>query len=62
MVQALIAEGVTGDFRAPDLMRLGFSPLILTQAAVREAARRFTRVMETGAWRAPAHSERQRVT
>ena len=62
VVQALIAEGVTGDFRAPDLMRLGFSPLILTGAAVRRAARRFVRVMETGAWRAPAYSERQRVT
>ena len=62
VVQALIAAGVTGDFRAPDLMRLGFSPLILTRAQAWEAAVRFERVMATGAWRDPVHSERRRVT
>jgi len=62
VVQALIAEGVTGDFRAPDLMRLGFSPLFLSRADVWSAADRFARVMETGAWRDPAFSEKQRVT
>jgi kynureninase len=62
VVQALIAEGVTGDFRAPDLMRLGFSPLFLSRSDVWAAADRFARVMETGAWRDPAFSEKQRVT
>ena len=62
VVQALIAAGVTGDFRAPDLMRLGFSPLTLTRARVWEAAVRFERVMASGAWRDPVHSERRRVT
>ena len=62
VVQALIAAGVTGDFRAPDLMRLGFSPLTLTRARVWEAAVRFERVMDSGAWRDPVHSERRRVT
>lgn len=62
VVQALIAAGVIGDFRAPDLMRLGFSPLFLRRADVWEAAHRFARVMETGAWRDPAFAEKQRVT
>jgi kynureninase len=53
---------VIGDFRAPDLMRLGFSPLFLSRADVWVAAERFTRVMETGAWRDPAFAAKQRVT
>lgn len=62
VVQALIAAGVVGDFRAPDLMRMGFSPLFLRRADVWTAADRFARVMETGAWRNPAFAEKQRVT
>ena len=62
VVQALIAAGVVGDFRAPDLMRLGFSPLFLRRADVWSAADRFARIMATGAWRNPAFTEKQRVT
>lgn len=62
VVQALIAAGVTGDFRAPDLMRVGFSPLILTRAQVWQAAVRFERIMASGAWRDPAFALRRRVT
>ena len=62
VVQALIGAGVVGDFRAPDLMRLGFSPLFLHRTDVWAAADRFARIMETGAWRNPAFAERQRVT
>ena len=62
VVQALIAAGVVGDFRAPDLMRLGFSPLFLSRTDVWAAADRFARIMETGAWRNPAFAEQQRVT
>jgi kynureninase len=62
VLQALIAAGVVGDFRAPDLMRLGFSPLFLHRTDVWAAADRFARIMETGAWRNPAFAEKQRVT
>ncbi len=62
LVQALIAQGVVGDFRAPDLMRFGFTPLYLSYAEVAEAARRLCALIESGAWRDPRYAQRLAVT
>lgn len=62
IVQALIARGVIGDFRAPDLARFGFSPLFLSYTDVWQAGEILTAVMESGAFRDPAFSRRSAVT
>lgn len=62
MIQALIAEGVIGDFRAPDLMRFGFSPLFLRYQEVWDAADIFENTWRSNRWRAPQFAERRQVT
>ena len=60
--QALIARGVVGDFRAPDLLRLGFSPLYTSHADVFDAVAALRAVMEAREWDQPAYRVRGRVT
>ena len=62
MVQALIAEGVVGDFRAPDILRFGFTPLYLSHAEVFDAACRVAEVATSGRWRDPRFALRAVVT
>lgn len=62
IVQALIARGVIGDFRAPDLVRLGFAPLYLGFADVWDAFEHLRDVIESGAYRDPAFATRRTVT
>lgn len=62
IVQALIEAGVVGDFRAPDVMRFGFTPLYLSYADVWEAGRRLAQVMTSGVWREARFAERRAVT
>jgi kynureninase len=50
-MQALIARGIIGDFRPPDVMRFGFSPLYNTYAEVFDAAAALVEIVETGGWR-----------
>lgn len=61
-VQALVDLGVIGDFRAPDLMRFGFTPLFLDEDDVVEAARRMERVIGEELWREERYQTRSRVT
>jgi kynureninase len=62
IVQALIARGVIGDFRAPDILRFGFTPLYLRFADVWQAVDHLRDVLETRAWDAPAFRTRAPVT
>jgi kynureninase len=61
-MQALIADGVIGDFRAPDIMRFGFTPLYISEADVVKAAQTLERVMRERLWDRPEYRMRSKVT
>jgi kynureninase len=61
-MQALIAENVIGDFRAPDILRFGLTPLYLRYADVWDAVMVLKRVIESGGFRRPEFQKRQLVT
>ena len=62
VMQALIAEEIIGDFRAPDIMRFGFTPLYLSPGEVEAAARRLAAVINQGLWDQPKFRARNKVT
>ena len=62
IMQALIARGVIGDFRAPDILRFGFTPLYTSEADVSGAARVLAEVMAGSLWDRPEYKTRARVT
>ncbi|GAA1516511.1 kynureninase [Agromyces terreus] len=62
VVQALIERGVIGDYRAPDLMRFGFTPLYVTHADVWDAVAVLEDVLATEVWREPRFARRGAVT
>ena len=67
IVQALIARGVIGDFRAgdaqqPDIVRLGFTPLYLRHEDVWHAARHLAEVLQKQEYRKPEFNQRHAVT
>ncbi|HET9067808.1 MAG TPA: kynureninase [Amaricoccus sp.] len=61
-MQALIARGVIGDFRAPDIMRFGFTPLYLDEADVVRGAEVIEAVMRGRLWDDPAYRRVSAVT
>ncbi|PZT85043.1 MAG: kynureninase [Citromicrobium sp.] len=60
--QALIARGVIGDFRDPDILRFGFAPAYLRFEDMAEAARHLTEVLDAGEWQAEEYRTRAAVT
>ncbi len=62
VMQALIARGVIGDFRAPDVLRFGFAPLYLSFEEVARAVLALAEVLESGEWREARFAERGAVT
>jgi kynureninase len=62
MIQALIARGVIGDFRAPDIMRFGFTPLYINEGDVLAAVAVLEKVVAQRLWDQPQYREKARVT
>lgn len=62
IMQALIARNIIGDFRAPEILRFGFTPLYLGYADVWDAIDALVDVMKTGEWDHPEFRVRHTVT
>ena len=64
IVQALIARGVIGDFRAgpPDILRFGFAPLYIGFADVWDAVEHLKQVLDTQEWKQPQFNQKSAVT
>jgi kynureninase len=62
IMQALIHDGVIGDFRAPDILRFGFTPLYIDEDDVARAVDILARIMQDGSWDRPAFKTRAAVT
>jgi len=62
VMQALIARGVIGDFRAPDILRFGFTPLYIGLAEVEGAVTILAEILATNAWDRPEFKTRAKVT
>ncbi|MEP0940201.1 MAG: kynureninase [Rhizobiaceae bacterium] len=61
-MQALISRNVIGDFRAPNIMRFGFTPLYLEKADVIAAAEILQDIMDNNIWDTPQFRTRSAVT
>ena len=62
LTQALVAHGVIGDHRPPDLLRFGFAPLYVTRLEVVEAVEHLTALLTSGTWDRPAFRVERTVT
>lgn len=61
-IQALIVAGVIGDFRAPDVMRFGFTPLYINTDDVKAAAEKLEIIMRDRLWDKPEYHQKSAVT
>lgn len=62
VMQALIAHGVIGDFRAPDTIRFGFAPLYIDEANVLAAVDILENILTNRLWDTDAFKARSAVT
>ena len=62
IMQALIADKVVGDFRAPNIVRFGFTPLYTRYVDIWDAVMRLKNIMENGLWQNPEYAIAGAVT
>lgn len=62
IMQALIARGVIGDFRAPDILRFGFAALYVRYVDIWDAVAILKDTMDSGIWQHPEYNARKAVT
>lgn len=62
VMQALIARDVIGDFRAPNLIRFGFTPLYIDDDDVRGAVDVLADILDNRIWDDPKYKAKSRVT
>ena len=62
VVQALVDHGVIGDFRAPNIMRFGFTPLYIDKEDVERASDILQEILDKRLWDKPAYRQTNRVT
>jgi kynureninase len=62
VMQALIAQGVVGDFRAPDIIRFGVTPLYNSYVDIWDAANILTRILDDALWNTPEFLTKKAVT
>jgi kynureninase len=62
IMQALISKGVIGDFRAPEILRFGFTPLYVGYADLWDAVEILREIMESKSWDSPEFTHRKTVT
>jgi kynureninase len=62
IVSALVARGVVGDFREPDVLRFGFAPAYVRFVDVHDAVAALRKAMEAREWERPEHRLRAKVT
>jgi len=61
-IQAMIAQNVIGDYRHPNVMRFGFTPLFLDEDDVLQAVHILQVIIAKRLWDNPKFTARQRVT
>ncbi|KMM85234.1 Kynureninase [Pseudomonas taetrolens] len=62
VMQALIARGIVGDFRAPDILRFGFAPLYIRYVDIWDSVVALREILEQKEWDRPEFLARKSVT
>jgi len=62
IIQALIARNIVGDFRAPDNLRFGFTPLYLRYVDLWDTVDALVDIMSNERWNQPQFLQQQAVT